>query len=213
MTKLSEPLNVSDEDIDTSAIFTEGVFSIESKWLSDVRSLVERSFQDANDRNEGFTRDQMFWATLVGGRDDKGSHVSPEFLVKVRSWESQLRDLTAFQDQLKAMEKASTTIDGTAGLLASMAVHEATGHTGMSYGGRFAIIDEKLMGLVPPRTRQGDIVCIMSGADIPVLLRCRSGKAKNKDSYELVGTCYVQGAMLGEFSQVLEDQEEEFELH
>jgi hypothetical protein len=48
------------------------------------------------------------------------------------------------------------------------------------------------LGMAPHGTREGDIVFVAVGADVPYILRAC------EDGYELVGECYVQGIMDGE---------------
>jgi hypothetical protein len=48
------------------------------------------------------------------------------------------------------------------------------------------------LGLAPHGTREGDVVFVAIGADVPYVLRAC------EDGYELVGECYVQGIMDGE---------------
>lgn len=59
----------------------------------------------------------------------------------------------------------------------------------------FCVFDDGRLGLVPPRTREGDWVAIISGAEIPFILREASdGTGK----YQIVGQAYVHGMMDGE---------------
>jgi hypothetical protein len=69
------------------------------------------------------------------------------------------------------------------------------------------------LGLVPPKTQEGDIVCCFFGAQTPMLLRQRTNDKGIKERYHLVGTCYVQGAMLGELGKFVEDAAEDFVLY
>jgi hypothetical protein len=48
------------------------------------------------------------------------------------------------------------------------------------------------LGLAPHGTREGDVVFVAVGADVPYVLRAC------EDGYELIGECYVQGIMDGE---------------
>lgn len=50
------------------------------------------------------------------------------------------------------------------------------------------------VGLAPHGAREGDLVFVVMGADVPYVLRPLEGD----DGYELVGEAYVQGAMQGE---------------
>ena len=43
-------------------------------------------------------------------------------------------------------------------------------------------------------TRVGDVVCVLSGGDVPFILR----QVGNKGEYKLIGECYVAGIMHGE---------------
>jgi len=58
------------------------------------------------------------------------------------------------------------------------------------------------MAIVPPGTKEGDMVCLFMGAQVPFLLRPLStsdGERSNqKPIYQLVGECYVHGMMDGE---------------
>jgi hypothetical protein len=74
---------------------------------------------------------------------------------------------------------------------------------GASCNGRcFAITEEGYMAIVPPGTKEGDMVCLFMGAQVPFLLRPLStsdGERSNqKPIYQLVGECYVHGMMDGE---------------
>ncbi|KAH8805255.1 heterokaryon incompatibility protein-domain-containing protein [Xylogone sp. PMI_703] len=57
---------------------------------------------------------------------------------------------------------------------------------------RFIITAQGYMGLAPPKTQVGDLVCVFLGTDVPIVIR-RSGP-----NYVLVGECYIQGLMTGE---------------
>lgn len=55
-----------------------------------------------------------------------------------------------------------------------------------------------LYGLAPPKTANGDIICILFGCSVPVVLRkCEPNNAMD-DKYTFVGECYVHGMMDGE---------------
>ncbi|KAK7193948.1 ankyrin and HET domain-containing protein [Paraphaeosphaeria sporulosa] len=56
----------------------------------------------------------------------------------------------------------------------------------------FFISKSGYMGLCPPGTRKGDLVCVVLGSDMPLVLRpCKEG-------HQLVGRSYVYGVMHGE---------------
>jgi hypothetical protein len=73
--------------------------------------------------------------------------------------------------------------------------------SGICPGRRFAITTSGLMGLVPPNTEPGDILCLIPGFECPVLLRKASSPLRiltDEPLYRYVGVCYMHGLMLGE---------------
>src|SRR5438045_3502759 len=71
-----------------------------------------------------------------------------------------------------------------------------------SKGRMLALIAGGYMGLVPPLTEVGDLVCVFHGAQTPfVLRRCDdsvAGQVTDGRDFSLVGECYVHGIMDGE---------------
>jgi hypothetical protein len=63
--------------------------------------------------------------------------------------------------------------------------------------------DTGYVGLGPKNMREGDEVCILQGGRVPCILRgvrdkTREEESQSFDQWELVGECYVSGAMHGE---------------
>ncbi|PVH96925.1 hypothetical protein DM02DRAFT_598384 [Periconia macrospinosa] len=74
-----------------------------------------------------------------------------------------------------------------------------------SYGRRFCITERGTMALVPPLTRKGDLVAVVSGGQTPVVLRKKEGREDG--AYELVGEGYFYGYMDGEAGDMGKSQE------
>jgi hypothetical protein len=55
------------------------------------------------------------------------------------------------------------------------------------------------MGLVPPQSAIGDIICLFFGLATPFIIR------PVENGYIVIGDCYVQGLMDGEAMKQLED--------
>ncbi|KAI1214586.1 heterokaryon incompatibility protein-domain-containing protein [Annulohypoxylon truncatum] len=51
-------------------------------------------------------------------------------------------------------------------------------------------------GLVPAETREGDLICVLLGASVPVVLRKQ--KKDGKQQFIMVGECFIYGMMEGE---------------
>jgi len=65
---------------------------------------------------------------------------------------------------------------------------------------RFILTDNGYYGLAPQITKQGDVCCIIYGADVPFILR----KTEKEHHYKLVGESFILGIMEG---QALENME------
>ena len=65
-----------------------------------------------------------------------------------------------------------------------------------------AITEQGYIGLVPPYSEIGDLVFILSGAQVPFLLRQEAGMSgitkPNVEKWRLVGETYFHGMMDGE---------------
>lgn len=56
-----------------------------------------------------------------------------------------------------------------------------------------AAMDGGVFGMVPAGTMLGDSIAVFEGARMPYVLR----KVGNSESYQLIGSCYIQGVMYG----------------
>ncbi|KAN0110166.1 Heterokaryon incompatibility protein (HET) domain containing protein [Hyaloscypha variabilis] len=59
-------------------------------------------------------------------------------------------------------------------------------------GRRLVVTSRGFVGLCPRYTQEGDVICILSGAKAPFVLR------KSGECYTMIGECYVDGIMYGE---------------
>jgi hypothetical protein len=70
-------------------------------------------------------------------------------------------------------------------------------------GKRLLVSERGLFGMTPPRARSGDAICILFGCSVPVVLREYEGR----NTYRLIGECYVDGFMNGETLSLQRDCE------
>jgi hypothetical protein len=68
---------------------------------------------------------------------------------------------------------------------------------------RFFTTENGLIGLGPPDTEKGDLVCIFNGCTLPLVLR-EAPLWKGNEMHH-IGPSYVDGAMSGEFAGLLSD--------
>ncbi|KAJ4252017.1 hypothetical protein NW762_011318 [Fusarium torreyae] len=69
----------------------------------------------------------------------------------------------------------------------------------------FFVSTSGLFGLCPWRSKEGDVVVLLDGGNVPYLLRPVKVEGESEQKYELVGECYVQGIMHGEVLERLEE--------
>lgn len=77
----------------------------------------------------------------------------------------------------------------------------------VAYGRLFFISEEGYMGLGPPSTRPGDLVCVLLGGKTPYVLR-----PDGKGYYRLIGECYLHGQMYRSMDGIDNDIRE-FAIH
>jgi hypothetical protein len=64
-------------------------------------------------------------------------------------------------------------------------------------GRKVAVTFGGKMALVPPLTQKGDAIFLVEGLQVPYVFR-KTGEASDEEAWELVGECYLDGAMNGE---------------
>jgi hypothetical protein len=77
----------------------------------------------------------------------------------------------------------------------------------------FVITQRGMFGLVPDCQKEGDIVALFDGMEVPVLLRPVLELSGDLTLHQLVGTCYFHGIMYGETCiEALDDQRRLFNI-
>lgn len=71
----------------------------------------------------------------------------------------------------------------------------------MASGSRRYAVTGKSMGFVPTSAEPGDAVCILAGCTVPVVLRKTTWL--RREDWVLVGECYIEGLMEGEFIKAM----------
>jgi hypothetical protein len=120
---------------------------------------------------------EALWRTCCCNRTTDGDVPDAEFGNCFADWTKamnglKLRDFEAFQ------EKARCFMDS---------------FSRFCYNRRFFRTEEGRLGWGPDQTKEGDVVCVLNGVDVPLVLRrvCDRG-------FEVIGDAYVHGIMDGE---------------
>jgi hypothetical protein len=74
---------------------------------------------------------------------------------------------------------------------------------GICHSRSFIVTEKGYYGLAPWITKPGDVCSVFLGADVPFILRPRSGYQIAADEFRLVGESYVQGFMNGEAVELM----------
>jgi hypothetical protein len=72
---------------------------------------------------------------------------------------------------------------------------------------RFCTTENSRLGCVPTAAKEGDIICVLYGSEVPYILRRIEG-----GGYMVVGECYINGIMHGEALSDVRFRTEEFRL-
>ena len=98
-----------------------------------------------------------------------------------------LGGLSTHVDSWTSAEDAISSFDNANGLIAAMVVLDIE-----NSDKRFFETSDGLLGLGPRRMEETDFVAVLSGCNMPVVLR------KVDSHYQFVGSCFVLGLMKGE---------------
>lgn len=176
-----------------------------SLWYEEAKDITFRKAKDPYPQGNQ-SRAEALWRTMIGDTVNEIRPAPPEFVQYFSKWvelgaiirsaktRSELEDIMKKNDsQVKAMDSglSSETIQ--------LGVRDYSNNFGeISVGRRFCVTKDGYMGLVPPGTEEGDVVCIIAGAPTPYLLRRfkhSSSKTFPAELYQLVGECYIHGRM------------------
>jgi hypothetical protein len=180
----------------------------------------------------GQSRFEAFWRTCIADRSGLNRPADPEYgsymenfkyntlmeckfdwLSNFRGWQDILREriTPAEQEWLDAHHHLGEP-DPRKAAERMQEVALFYGAIGSACQGKcFAVTEKGYMVIAPPGTREGDMVCLIMGAEVPFILRPLlkdGGEVTNRAScYALIGECYVHGMMDGEgLRQGLEEQ-------
>lgn len=184
--------------------------------LKDVPA-VRQWFQDAENGLQGVlgpqttdsdSRQEILWRTLIGNRSMKIHPAPVEFGNYFHVWRAFLKNSSSggslsalsaaeirrlaqlvdpgFDPKRKNPDSVYLVLDG---------FFKYRNQWGMTCLGRSFCTTTQTVGIVPPKTLPGDIVCIVYGMQTPYIVR-PSGDQSGK--YRLVGECYMHGMMNGE---------------
>jgi hypothetical protein len=129
---------------------------------------------------EGGFDPELFWRTIIRDRiiDVEGS---PNEYV------------TYFQ-AFQAYVSSEKDINGEATILRE-AFHNTFSRVCMCR--KFCVTQNRRTALTPPYTQPGDIVCNLAGSAVPFAIRLLNTAVDGRQTYAVLGECYMHGLMYG----------------
>jgi hypothetical protein len=157
----------------------------------------------------GISLTEAFWRTLIGDRTPEGARpAEPSSFEYYRAFEQQIEILHELYGPGMNLMEPSVGEEEQARLNRSMASCVTDAGRFANVSGphsrerMFATTKRGYMGMVPPYSQVGDVVFIISGAQVPFLLRRQADTKDMNEStggnWHLVGESYFHGMMDGE---------------
>ncbi|KAI3319426.1 putative heterokaryon incompatibility protein [Xylariaceae sp. AK1471] len=157
----------------------------------------------------GISLTESFWRTLTGDRTPQGTRpAEPAFFEYYQALERFIETLREFSGPDMNLQKRSVSAEEQARLGSAITSHVTDMGRFANVAGphtrerMFAITKRGYMGMVPPYSEAGDVVFIISGAQVPFLLRHQTDtedvNESSGGSWQLVGESYFHGMMDGE---------------
>ncbi|RYP79495.1 hypothetical protein DL770_006634 [Monosporascus sp. CRB-9-2] len=174
------------------------------EWLKEAESRCSSVLDASQNGVDGQSQFDKFWHTLVAKRIAGSSKGAEEYYDVYKSWRqlggavAGVRKDVAYEDVGRdiiyrgADPKVIQGIDDGSITSFDMSFSEAC------VGRLVAVTRARRLCLVPPLTREGDVVFIPFGAQVPYAVRQADWSPASTDAYELVGEAYVHGMMDGE---------------
>jgi len=147
--------------------------------------------------------DEVFLRTLIGDRSPSERPASRSFVGHVQGFERRIATLLGLpiQERFKTRWPEAPLGDGSnrmQNLASALSLR-----LGLTRGGmrrRFCFAEKGYVFLVPPFAKTGDLICIMLGAQMPLVIRRAESVVKEREGtrYHVVGEAYLHGLMDGE---------------
>jgi hypothetical protein len=147
--------------------------------------------------------DEVFARTLIGDNSPSERPASRSFVGHVQGFERRTatHHVLPIQERFKTRWPEAPLDDGSNRMqsLAS-ALSLRLGFTRGGMRRRFCFSENRYIGLVPPFAQTGDSICVILGAQTPLVIRRVESMAKERENtrYHLVGEAYFHGLVDGE---------------
>ena len=177
------------------------------EWLKEAKGLVAKYVKrpyivGQSPHHEIQHGDEVLWRTIIADKTEDKSPASAELAIGYAALETYVGlsssttsgELSPFKQHRLPEDEHALPRERIQDL--SRSANTFLNHVAeASLGNRLAVTKSGLFAVVPPKTRVGDTLSIIWGAQTPYLMRPSATKL---GSWELVGSCFVHGLMSGE---------------
>jgi Heterokaryon incompatibility protein (HET) len=139
---------------------------------------------------------EPFWRTMVAGKGPDGKNASTSYSLFCQEMFQTQHDINLVEEKQKSSNQ--------------VLIEFINRVLSVIYGRKLARTQKhRRLALLPPTTKDGDVICILYGCSVPVVLRNTGEKTKGSISgetntpggrniWELVGESYMYGMMFGD---------------
>ncbi|KFY95312.1 hypothetical protein V500_02843 [Pseudogymnoascus sp. VKM F-4518 (FW-2643)] len=174
-------------------------------WYEEAKDITFRKAKNPYPQGNQ-SRAEALWRTIIGDTAYQIRPAPPEFgqyFSKWVEWGAIMQSAGTRSGLEDMMKKNDPQVEAMNSELSNETIQSgmrdySNNLAEISVGRRFCVTKDGYMGLVPPGTEGGDLVCIIAGAPTPYLLRRfkhSSSKTFPMELYQLVGECYIHGRM------------------
>jgi hypothetical protein len=164
-------------------------------WLSWIADMISTLPPSAT----GTPNHEIFWRTVIANKTHEKKPVTPEYAQYYKSWVA-IMNLNTSETTYESNLEQYYQMNRECSIFSSALSVNLTGRQAF-------ITDNGNAGLTFPETIEGDVVCIILGANTPFILRENPSRDGEQATYQLVGEAYMYGFMDGEGLEIGKIQE------
>ena len=141
---------------------------------------------------------EVYWRTVIGNVSAAGKPVTSDFAFYFRCFLAAIEAYIESNSQQEFNERIPSEVSSCA--------RQFITAVKANWSRRVLFATKRgYIGLAPPKTAQGDLICVIFGTVTPFILK--KSLDADKEAYTLVGECYIHGLMKGEGLKLGEEQE------
>lgn len=192
------------------------------RWIDEAEEFITTHSKDLYEANYASQEaHEILWRVLSGDRTQTAFPAEQLHGRHFQSFRSSLREFQSLSRQyrgnqaglMQAIKDHGPFGDVTSPRKVGEMLRDLIGSdllfASKSYPRRMAATNMGYIGMVPRRTELEDLIVLIHGSQVPFVLRSSFAPTHSEAEYQLVGECYLHGAMNGEMLRA-DDTEKDF---